>query len=96
MFGLASADVIRYHVIRHVQRQTVPSRDAMSGGRLACAAPATDPVDVAQPCPQRCCVISLHVLFNRHSVEPVRRTYDGRRGVVDAAVVVKCLVHIGL
>ena len=51
--GGAAAAVIRHHVVGRVQAQAVPGRQPPGDGRLARPAPAADPVDAAEPGPQR-------------------------------------------
>jgi hypothetical protein len=58
--------MIRHHVVGRVQTQAVPSRHATRDDRLACAAPATDPVDVPEFCTQRFGGGSLSVSFGSH------------------------------
>jgi hypothetical protein len=67
VFRRAAAGVIRHHLVGRVHVQAVLGRDALSDGRLARAAAATDPVDVLQPCPQRRGVGGLFVFFRSHS-----------------------------
>jgi hypothetical protein len=48
----------------------MPNRQAASDDRLACTAPATNPVDVPELLTQRRGVCSLAMLFTSHRAHP--------------------------
>lgn len=61
-----AAVMVRHRVVSRVHTQAVPVCHPASDGRLARTAPATDPVDMPEPCTQRCGVGSLSASFRSH------------------------------
>lgn len=63
----ATARVIRHHIVRGINTETVLRRYATSDRRLTRTAPSAEPVDVLELFPKLCTIGSLFVLFGSHA-----------------------------